>query len=202
MSVSLKQSLLAAIGAKGPSSSDYDLNDVGNLRPDTTRDAAVLIAITNRPEPRVILTKRSARLRYHPGQVAFAGGRCDPEDTDPIHTALREAHEEIALPSGLVDVLGALPPHATVTGYHVTPIIGLLNSKFEPKANPAEVAEVFDVPLTFLMDQANYQILGRRWQGHMRYYYAIPYGPYYIWGASARILRGLADRMAYGTDLS
>lgn len=186
-----------AVGQQTPASSDFDLNP--DLRAPATRalrPAAVLIGITWAAHgAEVLLTKRSSRLRHHPGQIAFPGGRQDPEDQDAQATALREAHEEVGLPSHLVRPLGALPPHATVTGYQVTPIVAEITSAFDPVCEVGEVAEVFTVPLRFLMEPAHFRIEHRRWQGTRRQFYVVPYGPYYIWGATARILKGLADRV-------
>lgn len=175
-------------------SSDFDLNPEVRLPPGRLlRDAAVLIAVT---EGRVILTKRSSRLKHHPGQIAFPGGKIDAGDDGAIGAALREAEEEVGLPPRLVDVLGTLPAHETVTGYRVTPVLAHLRAGFDAVPERGEVEEVFSVPLSFVTDPANFRVERRRWLGEWRRYYAVPYGPYYIWGATARILRGLADRLA------
>jgi 8-oxo-dGTP pyrophosphatase MutT (NUDIX family) len=175
-------------------SSDFDLNPEVRLPPSRVlRDAAVLIAVT---EGRVILTKRSSRLKHHPGQIAFPGGKIDAEDDGAIGAALREAEEEVGLPRGLLDVLGTLPAHETVTGYRVTPVLAHLRAGFAAVPERGEVDEVFSVPLSFVTNPANFRVERRRWLGEWRRYYAVPYGPYYIWGATARILRGLADRLA------
>ena len=161
------------------------------------RPAGVLVALQERAgRVDLILTKRSARLKHHPGQIAFAGGKVDPTDAGPVDAALREAEEEIGLPRSMVEVLGTLPLHETVTGFAITPVIGLIREPFAERAEPGEVDEIFRVPLGHVTDPALFRIEGRRWQGRRRYYYAVPYGPYYIWGATARILRGLADGMA------
>lgn len=192
----LERRLKDVLAATGRASSDYDLNTNVVLPPGRKlTPAAVLIAI--RAETgRVILTKRSARLKHHPGQIAFAGGRQDPGDVDAVAAALREAHEEIGLHPDQVTVLGTMPAHETVTGYHVTPVIGLVADGFVPAPEAGEVSEVFDVPLSHVTSPTNFIIQSRQWRGVQRHYYTVPYGPYYIWGATARILRALADRMA------
>ncbi|MEM8554416.1 MAG: CoA pyrophosphatase [Pseudomonadota bacterium] len=178
-------------------SSDYDLNlgiDLPLHR--KLRPAAVLVALLPVDGAwHVLLTKRSSKLRHHPGQIAFPGGKFDPEDPTPEACATREAHEEIGLLPSSVQVLGQLMPHETVTNYHVTPVVARVEAPFEPVSQEAEVAEVFTVPLSMLTDPSQFRVEGRRWQGRRRYYFAVPYGPYYIWGATARMLKGLADRV-------
>jgi 8-oxo-dGTP pyrophosphatase MutT (NUDIX family) len=180
----------------GPSS-DFDLNPA--IRPPLDkplRPAAVLVPVWLRPEgATLILTKRSSHLKHHPGQIAFPGGKVDAGDTGPEAAALREAREEIGLDPARVTILGSLPPHQTVTGFSITPFVGTLQGDFTPIPEAGEVEEVFTVPLGFVLDPARFSIQQRRWMGEWRRYYAVPYGPYYIWGATARILRGLADRM-------
>jgi 8-oxo-dGTP pyrophosphatase MutT (NUDIX family) len=191
----LRQMLLDALSSQGGASSDFDLNkDVVLPEGRKLTPAAVLIAVRANTQT-VILTKRSAKLKHHPGQIAFAGGKQDPIDADPTAAALREAHEEIGLDPSFVDVIGTLPAHETVTGYAVMPVIALVDGPFVAVAEAGEVSEVFEVPLAHLMTPANFHVEGRIWQGKIRRYYTIPFGPYYIWGATARILRGLAERM-------
>lgn len=188
----------AVLGTPGAASSDFDLNPGIDL-PDgrVLREAAVLIAISAVDGPaQVLLTKRASGLKHHPGQIAFPGGKRDLEDLDLEATALREAREEIGLPSNAVEMLGTLPSHETVTSFTVTPHIARLTKSFDPIAEPGEVAEVFSVPLAHVLNPDNYIIEGRRWRGQTRYYYTVPYGPYYIWGATARMLRGLAEQVA------
>lgn len=189
--------LRAALAFPGEGSSDFDLNPGILPQGIAWRQAAVLVPVWLRPEgARVILTKRASHLQHHPGQVAFPGGKLDPADRDLDACALREAHEEIGLCPGRVELLGRLPAHQTVTGFTVTPVLGLVRDDFIPVSQAEEVEEVFTVPLPHVLDPDRYVIEGRIWRGTLRRYYAVPFGPYYIWGATARMLRGLADRVA------
>lgn len=187
-----------ALARPGDGSSDHDLNPGTVLPGDRVlRPAAVLVGLQVwRDDMTVVLTKRSSRLKHHPGQIAFPGGKLDPEDDGPIGAALREAHEEIGLPPAHVEVLGTLPTHETVTGFTVTPVVGLVQTPFDERPEAGEVDEVFRVPLAHVTAPEHFIVQGRYWRRHRRYYYTVPYGPYYIWGATARILRGLAARLA------
>lgn len=190
--------LLAAVALPGGGSSDFDLNP-GIVLPEgrKLRDAAVLVGVAEGPNgPSVLLTMRSSRLRHHPGQIAFPGGKRDDGDPSLEATALREAWEEVGLPAASVRTIGRLPSHETVTGFTVTPILARISKPFTPIPEAGEVAEVFQVPLSHLSNPNNFRVEGRRWRGERRHYYAVPYGPYYIWGATARILRGLSERMS------
>ncbi len=186
--------LIAALDRPARASSDFDLNP-GVVLPEgrVLRAAAVLIAVT--PEGRLILTKRASHLKHHPGQIAFPGGKVDAGDAGPEAAALREAREEVGLLPESVDVLGSLPQHETVTGFQITPFLAVVRGPFTPVPEAGEVDEVFTVPLSHVLNPARFAIERRRWRGEWRRYYAVPYGPYYIWGATARILRGLADRV-------
>ncbi len=190
--------LWAALARPAAPSSDYDLNPDVKLPPGRRlRPAAVLIGIgQGRQGPEVLLTKRASHLKHHPGQIAFPGGKVEEGDKDAAAAAIREACEEVGLPESGVELLGDMPTHETVTGYEVTPVIASLTRTFEPVPEPGEVAEVFYVPLSFLMTPGAYRVERRRWRGVWRQFYVVPYGPYYIWGATARILKSLADRVA------
>ena len=182
----------------GAPSSDFELHP-GVVLPEgrKLRPAAVLVPIVaDGAGLSVILTKRSSSLKHHPGQIAFPGGKVDPTDADADAAALREASEEIALDPANVEIIARLPSHETVTGFDVTPILGRVRDVFDPIPEPGEVEEVFQVPLAHVTDPAQFSVQSRRWRGQRRHYYTVPFGPYYIWGATARILRGLAEVLA------
>ncbi len=189
--------LRAALAQQGYGSSDFDLNPNTVLPPGRRlRPAGVLMAVTlYTDQPMVILTKRSSALKHHPGQIAFPGGKQDEGDVDVTGAALREAEEEIGLPRELPRILGTLPAHETVTSFCVTPVVAVIDRPFDVVPEPGEVDEVFHVPLSHVLEPAKYMVESRRWRGMRRRYFTVPYGPYYIWGATARILRGLSARM-------
>ena len=191
------QPIVAALARGGEASSDFDLNpETAMAGGRKLRPAGVLVPfqmVEGRVE--MILTKRASGLKHHPGQIAFPGGKQDDTDADVTAAALREALEEIGLTPSNVEVLGSMAKHETVTGFTVTPVLGRVRAPFEIIPEPGEVDEVFRVPLDHLSNPDRYGVQSRRWLGQRRYYYAVPFGPYYIWGATARILRGLAERM-------
>ncbi|MDR0224877.1 MAG: CoA pyrophosphatase [Burkholderiaceae bacterium] len=158
-------------------------------------DAAVLVPIVLRSEPTVLLTERTAHLSTHSGQVAFPGGKRDPEDASAEATALREAHEEVGLASGDVEVLGTLPIYTTGTAFLITPVVALVDPAARLAPNPYEVADVFEVPLAFLLNPAHHERHAMVWNGVPREWFAIPYQDgdrqRYIWGATAGMLRNL-----------
>jgi 8-oxo-dGTP pyrophosphatase MutT (NUDIX family) len=186
----------ALLGAENlPETSDFDLNHA--FRPTQNqplRDAAVMVPLMETPNgPRLLLTKRSARMKHHPGQIAFPGGKVDATDATHIAAAIREANEEIGLPYGDAQILGDLPKHETVTGFSVQPVLAKIPADFVAIPETGEVQHVFSVPLGHVLNPDNFIVHERVWNGQKRYYYAVPYGPYYIWGATARILRRLAE---------
>ena len=178
-------------------SSDFDLNpDQYSFIPDQLSNAAVLVPILyGKNGLEVMFTRRSMKLRNHPGQISFPGGKEDTTDTSLQLTALREAEEEIGLNPKAVKIIGALPKHETVTSFLVHPYVGVIENGFMPNLITDEVSEVFTAPLEHLLNPSNYRIEGRVWLGQKRRYFTIPYGPYYIWGATARILRMFAEIM-------
>lgn len=171
-----------------------DLDATAN---DQLSPAAVLIAITDRTEPGVILTRRTETLRRHPGQIAFPGGRIDASDADAVAAALREAHEEIALPSDRAHIIGTADRYRTGTGFDITPVLAVVPPDLALIAAEAEVAEVFEVPLTFLLDPANHGQGSGEWHGEVRRFTQIDWRGYRIWGATAGIIVNLARRLRW-----
>lgn len=157
--------------------------------------AAVLIAVTDRPEPGLILTMRPETMRRHPGQIAFPGGRVDPEDPDEIAAALREADEEIALPPSAVEVVGTLGRYRTITGFDILPVLGVIAPDLELVPHIAEVAAVFEVPLAFVLNSANLVEQRATLDGIERRFLEIIWGERRIWGATAAMLANLAVRL-------
>jgi len=183
--------------ALGPS--DWDLD------PEFTRDlavmaspprpAAVLVPIVLRDELTVMLTQRSHDMPSHPGQISFPGGKVEDGDESHVACALREAREEIGLAAEFVEPLGYLDSYRTGTGFQISPVVALVRPGFTLTLDVREVLEVFEVPLAFLMDEANHEKHTRAWRGRQRAYYAMPYRGRYIWGATAGMLRNLHQRM-------
>jgi 8-oxo-dGTP pyrophosphatase MutT (NUDIX family) len=164
------------------------------LRFPVLRRAAVLIPIVRRPEGlTVLLTQRTEHLTNHAGQVSFPGGRAEEDDSSPIETALRETQEEIGLMRRHVEIVGVLPDHVTASAYVVTPVVGLVTPPFDLTAESNEVAAIFEVPLRFLMDGMNHQRMSFELPdgGGRRSFYAMPYERFFIWGATAGMLRNL-----------
>lgn len=159
--------------------------------------AAVLFPIVMHGEaPSVLLTQRTDDLKHHPGQISFPGGRAEASDVSAADTALREAREEIGLDVTRVEILGYLPEYRTGTGYRITPVVARVTPPLELRPDPREVAEAFEVPLSFLLDTANHREYEREYQGRLRRYFAMPYERYFIWGATAGIIVSLARALA------
>jgi 8-oxo-dGTP pyrophosphatase MutT (NUDIX family) len=177
---------------------DHTLNpDMhGMVAQNRLRDAAVLIPVVDRgDEATVLLTQRAETLRSHSGQVAFPGGRIDLADASAEDAALRETFEEIGLPAELIEVIGRMPDYVTGSGYRIVPVLGIVQPGFELVINDAEVDAVFEVPLGFLMNAANHKRESRIWLERERFYYTMPYGDRFIWGATAGIIRTLYERL-------
>ena len=170
--------------------------DSPELRATADVNAAVLIALTDRDKPGVILTVRREHMRTHAGQVAFPGGRIDPGE-DPIRAALREAHEEILLDPLAVDVVGSIEEYRTVTGYVVTPVLGVVPPDLPLEPHEHEVADWFEAPLAFLLDPANQHERSALFQGATRHYYEIIWNDRRIWGATAAMIINLSRRLQW-----
>lgn len=192
----LRRALEAAL-PQGTSLLAGDHVDLALAAGDTLLAAAVLVPITDRANPGVILTRRTNTMRRHPGQVAFPGGRIDPEDDGPVDAALREAEEEIALPRRHVTIIGAADRYRTVTGYDVTPIVAVVPPDLVLAPSEAEVAQVFEVPLDFILDSANHIRASAEWQGQQRHYYEINWDGHRIWGATAAMIVNLSRRLQW-----
>jgi 8-oxo-dGTP pyrophosphatase MutT (NUDIX family) len=162
----------------------------GDLTP-----AAVLVAVVDHSSPTVILTERPKTMRRHPGQISFPGGRIDPEDEGPVAAALREAEEEISLPRHAVDVIGVADLYRTVTGFEVTPVVGVVPPGLSLEPQPGEVAAMFEAPLHFLLDPRQQRIRTATWLGRERSYYEIEWEGRRIWGATAAMIVNLSRRL-------
>ena len=177
-----------------PTHGDHDLNPT-MARATPLTPAAVLVPIIVLPEPTVLFTRRTEHLARHAGQVSFPGGRAHESDLSLVETALREAQEETGITANFVTIAGFLDPYSTGTGFAILPVVGVLTSGFELLPDPNEVAEIFEVPLAFLLNPANRQKRRMEWRGREREFYAYVYGEHYIWGATAGILSNFADRL-------
>ena len=155
----------------------------------------MLVAVVDRPEPTVILTLRPETMRKHPGQISFPGGRIDPGDEGPIGAALREAQEEIGLPPEAVEVIGLADVYRTVTGFEVTPVVGIVAPDLPLAPHPGEVADLFEAPLHYLLDPAHQRERSAIWRGRARHYYEIDYDGRRTWGATAAMIVNLGRRL-------
>lgn len=176
---------------------DHVLNgDIAeHLAGQALREAAVLVPVVDRGDrAAILLTRRTANMRTHSGQIAFPGGAVDPEDESVEAAAMREADEEIGLNQSVIEPVGRLPHYLTVTGFRITPVLAVVRSDYTMTLNRQEVDEAFEVPFDFLMDPANHNRESRVWDGRERHFYTMPYGDYYIWGVTAGILRTLYER--------
>ncbi len=177
--------------SKPPLGSDFSLNGVVPV-PTSFRPAAVLVPLVRREAGiTVLLTQRTEDMPSHAGQIAFPGGRKQAEDADAKATALRETEEEVGISRTFVQVVGEVDHYRTGTGYEIAPVVGIVTPGFTIHADPREVADVFEVPLSHFLDAQNHRIDSRVWQGRERRYYAMPYGDRYIWGATAGMLKNL-----------
>lgn len=170
--------------------------DVSELRAQASAEAAVLIAITDRAEPGVLLTVRREHMRTHAGQVAFPGGRIDGGE-DAVAAALREAHEEILLDPSAVELVGTIESYRTVTGYVVTPVLGVVPPDLPLKPHEHEVADLFEAPLAFLLQPAHRKRHSALFQGSERHYYEIIWNGHRIWGATAAMIVNLSRRLQW-----
>lgn len=188
---------LEGAASREPILLESDMHDDELRSGETMMAAAVLVPVVDRPEPSVLLTVRTAHLRKHAGQVAFPGGRIDPGDDGPIAAALREAEEEIGLPRALVDVVGISDRYRTLTGYDVTPVVGVIAPDLPLVPHDHEVADIFEVPLSFLLEPANHIEQAIEWQGRERRYYEMIWQDRRIWGVTAAMIVNLARRLSY-----
>lgn len=170
---------------------DPHLSDFKAITP-----AAVLVPVVDRPEPTVILTTRPATMRRHAGQVAFPGGRVDPDDDGFVAAALREAEEEIGLPREAVEVIGIADRYRTITGFEVTPVVGVVAPDLSLAPHPGEVDDVFEAPLHYLLRPEHHMMRSAMWRGHERHYYEIEWEGRRIWGATAAMIVNLSRRLA------
>lgn len=181
-----------------PAGPGWNREELADLLPPQMplRPAAVLVALVERRDgPQVLLTRRTEALRHHAGQIAFPGGRIEPDDASPVAAALREAREEVGLCDSLSSPLGYLDPFVTITGFHVFPVVATVRGGFVPVPDPSEVAEAFEVPLGFLLDPANVQAHDVPFEGRRRRVLEFRWGGHRIWGATAAMLVNLRQRL-------
>lgn len=181
-----------------PTGAGWNLEELRDLLPEQTplRPASVLVALIERGgSQQVLLTRRTEALRHHGGQISFPGGRIEATDADPVAAALREANEEVGLLPGHATPLGYLDPFATITGFHVFPVVARVHPDFIARRDPSEVDEVFEAPLSFLLDPANVRHFDVDYRGRKRSVVEFLYGDYRIWGATAAMLVNLRERL-------
>ena len=190
----------SALPVEGKGTAGSELRGDHELNPELYDDsarlraAAVLVPIVLQDEePQVLLTRRTDHLNDHAGQIAFPGGRLDPQDAGPREAALRETREEIGLAPEHIEIVGQLDIYVTRTGFEVTPLVGFVRPPVDLKADPFEVAEIFEVPLAFFLNERSREIHSRQWRGEERRFFVYPYEDYYIWGATAGMLNNLAE---------
>jgi 8-oxo-dGTP pyrophosphatase MutT (NUDIX family) len=183
----------SAVPTNGDQGTDRMLQILAKERP--IRPAAVLIPVVDHPQPTVLLTQRSAHLNDHAGQISFPGGKIEATDASPLDAALRETWEEVGLTREFIDPIGYLDLYGTSFGFRILPTVARIRPGFELRVSAAEVDDAFEVPLAFLMDPANHQLLRKEFRGIERSYYAMPFEQRYIWGATAGILRVLYERI-------
>lgn len=187
-----KLRLAASLRDRGDHNLNPGYRPNGELTP-----AAVLVPLVERPEGMtILLTQRTDHLHDHAGQISFPGGRLDEGDDGPIACALRETEEEVGIPPERIEVVGLLDDYVTGTGYRVSPVVALLRPGFPVAPDPFEVADVFEVPLAFILDPANHELQSRIWRGRERHFYVMPYEDRYIWGATAGMLVNLYEVLA------
>ena len=193
----LAEPALHAFAPDMPRHGDHQMNP--EMSGTTVRPAAVLVPLVAHADGlTVLLTRRAVDMRDHSGQIAFPGGKIDASDGTPLAAALREAEEEIGLNQQLVEPIGYLDPYQTGTGFRIQPVVALVTPPLQLILHRGEVDEAFEVPLAFLMDPANHQRHSRVWAGRERFFYAMPYNDFYIWGATAGILHNLYERLYSG----
>lgn len=191
--MSLRDVLSAALLAAPPA--DLSMSDLGELLDAPQREAAVLVAITDRAEPGVLFTVRHPDLRAHAAQISFPGGKADPDDRDAVHTALREAREELGIEPAAVTVCGIADRYCTISDYRITPVVGIVPPDLPLTPDPGEVSDWFEAPLEFVLDRANHRTASVEFRGQQRTYVEIMWNGRRIWGATAAMLVNLSRRL-------